>query len=361
MSVEIDGKWSETGRSPGETKPLSGTQGRGARSRPKGPRTPLSPAGAMHGRVTATRPTTEAQLSPGAAMPGRCVWLAASCLVVSLLAPLAVACVPPAPSLRALYHPATFHGARVAAAAVPYPPAPRGSPSYTVVGASRRALWPGTTGRDIGRTPALVPSMPPVGASGLRAVFQAWVCAFMSVGTVGLLAAMMQSQRASPGAPGHSVALLTATGENKGMQEGPGACVNFHSDRRGDPPPWTPSPPPPFGTGLVCTAVQQGKTMHRESCGDGHMPVTRGYMRALYPLLYGPPPSAEVQLKTCVLGTFLVTEKQNLSAFGECHTLVVAYASAPWSEYDASAVAAESPRRELVRSSAGAGVVYPLF
>ena len=44
-------------------------------------------------------------------------------------------------------------------------------------------------------------------------------------------------------------------------------------------------PPPPPRTDLVCAAVQQGNTMHREICDNGHMPVTRGYMRALYPLL----------------------------------------------------------------------------
>ena len=27
----------------------------------------------------------------------------------------------------------------------------------------------------------------------------------------------------------------------------------------------------------------------RESCGDDHMPLTWGYMRALHPSLYGPP------------------------------------------------------------------------
>ena len=27
--------------------------------------------------------------------------------------------------------------------------------------------------------------------------------------------------------------------------------------------------------------------MHRENCGNDHMPVTQGYMRALYPLLHG--------------------------------------------------------------------------
>ena len=29
------------------------------------------------------------------------------------------------------------------------------------------------------------------------------------------------------------------------------------------------------------------------SCGDDHMLVTRGYMRALYPLLHGPPPESD--------------------------------------------------------------------
>ena len=33
-----------------------------------------------------------------------------------------------------------------------------------------------------------------------------------------------------------------------------------------------------LGTFLVCAAVQQGKAMHRENCGDDHLPVTRGYM-----------------------------------------------------------------------------------
>ena len=63
--------------------------------------------------------------------------------------------------------------------------------------------------------------------------------------------------------------------------------------------PWPKPPPSPvpascgefkatFGTGLICAAMQQCKPMHRESCADAHMPVVRGYMRALYPLLYGP-------------------------------------------------------------------------
>ena len=38
----------------------------------------------------------------------------------------------------------------------------------------------------------------------------------------------------------------------------------------------------------VALRCSKGKTMHRGSCGDDHMPVTRGYTRALYPLLYGP-------------------------------------------------------------------------
>ena len=42
------------------------------------------------------------------------------------------------------------------------------------------------------------------------------------------------------------------------------------------------------GTGLVSAAVQQGKTMHGETFGADNMPVTLGYMRALYSLLYGP-------------------------------------------------------------------------
>ena len=39
------------------------------------------------------------------------------------------------------------------------------------------------------------------------------------------------------------------------------------------------------GTELVCAAVQQGK--HTELCGDDHAPVTRGRMRAQYPLPHG--------------------------------------------------------------------------
>ena len=42
-----------------------------------------------------------------------------------------------------------------------------------------------------------------------------------------------------------------------------------------------------FSTGLVCDAVQQGETMHRESCGDDHMPVTRGFM-AFSPAVWNP-------------------------------------------------------------------------
>ena len=55
-------------------------------------------------------------------------------------------------------------------------------------------------------------------------------------------------------------------------------------------------PPPPrdqaqsaatwSGTELVCAAVQQGK--NTELCGDDHAPVTRGRMRAQYPLPHGP-------------------------------------------------------------------------
>ena len=50
------------------------------------------------------------------------------------------------------------------------------------------------------------------------------------------------------------------------------------------PPPPSPAFPPfkhPFGTGRVCAAVQQSKTMHRGSSGDDHMPVTWGHMREL--------------------------------------------------------------------------------
>ena len=42
-------------------------------------------------------------------------------------------------------------------------------------------------------------------------------------------------------------------------------------------------------TELVCAAVQQGK--HTELCGDDHAPVTRGRMRAQYPLPHGRPPA----------------------------------------------------------------------
>ena len=47
------------------------------------------------------------------------------------------------------------------------------------------------------------------------------------------------------------------------------------------------------GTELVCAAVQQGK--HTELCGDDHVPVTRGRMRARYPLPHG----------RCPLGVFM--------------------------------------------------------
>ena len=40
------------------------------------------------------------------------------------------------------------------------------------------------------------------------------------------------------------------------------------------------------GTELVCAAVQQGE--NTELCGDDHAPVTRGRMRAQYPLPHGP-------------------------------------------------------------------------
>ena len=40
------------------------------------------------------------------------------------------------------------------------------------------------------------------------------------------------------------------------------------------------------GTELVCAAVQQ--ETHTELCGDDHAPVTRGRMRAQYPLPHGP-------------------------------------------------------------------------
>ena len=39
------------------------------------------------------------------------------------------------------------------------------------------------------------------------------------------------------------------------------------------------------GSELVCAAVQQGK--NTELCGDDHDPVTRGRMRAQYPLPHG--------------------------------------------------------------------------
>ena len=40
------------------------------------------------------------------------------------------------------------------------------------------------------------------------------------------------------------------------------------------------------GSELVCAAVQRGK--NTELCGDDHAPVTRGRMRAQYPLPHGP-------------------------------------------------------------------------
>ena len=73
-------------------------------------------------------------------------------------------------------------------------------------------------------------------------------------------------------------------------------------------------PPPPLreqafkatlGTGLVCAAVQQGKTMHRESCGNDHMPLTRGYMQPLYPLLHTPVQEQPL-VRTAVYGGTLV-------------------------------------------------------
>ena len=42
-----------------------------------------------------------------------------------------------------------------------------------------------------------------------------------------------------------------------------------------------------FGSGLVCAAVQRGKAMHRESRGDDHVPVARGYVRTVCPVLHG--------------------------------------------------------------------------
>ena len=61
-----------------------------------------------------------------------------------------------------------------------------------------------------------------------------------------------------------------------------------------------------FGTDLVCAAVQQVKTV-TQIHGYDHLPVSRGYMRAQYPLLMAlrndrlvqrPPPGQTVLLHT---------------------------------------------------------------
>ena len=53
------------------------------------------------------------------------------------------------------------------------------------------------------------------------------------------------------------------------------------------------------GSELVCFAVQRGK--NTELCGDDHAPVTRGRMRAQYPLPHGKKKSSKIDVFGLVL------------------------------------------------------------
>ena len=54
------------------------------------------------------------------------------------------------------------------------------------------------------------------------------------------------------------------------------------------------------GSEVVCAVVQQEK--NTELCGDDHAPVTRGRMRAQYPLPHPPPPPCRTSVMTMRLG-----------------------------------------------------------